>query len=578
MKNKFIAGIAVYIIVVLMLSQIKLKWDFTEDQRFTLSPSSLTVLQNVDSTVTIEIFLTGELPQTYKKLSRSCAELMQVFKQINPSKINIIYRNPLEELINDSLKQAVLDSLYNLGLPIESVTQKNTNSSSSQLVIPGALVYYRNYPPVVLSLKNGRVIYKLIDIFNDIQKPDEEATQNEAATLLENKFIQAIYALTKPTVPIIGIVVGNDEAPIEQIYDLFERTKKFYQLAFIDLKKGFPNPKILNTLLIIKPIESFSENEKYKLDQYILHGGNVIWAIDYVYAELDGLKNSGGSYLAYPYNLNLDDLFFTYGIRYNQSVVLDLNCAKLPVVIGKFENDQPNIQRFPWPYFPLLSAVNKHPIVHNLDKVLALFPGSLDTIKTPELKKTILLATDTNSYVLASPALIKMQPVQSEQDFAYFNRHHIPIAVLVEGKCKSLYAYRQNPQLNDSILQQTKMTFLSKAVVPSKQVFLSDADILTNSATDKGYEHMGRIPHEEYTFANAQFYLNVLDYFTADIPIYESRNKSYILRLLDKEKIEKNRLFWQIMLIFLPIIFFIGLNFLIVKYQTYLYTKNINFK
>lgn len=577
MKTKLIYAVLVYFIFIILVSQIKLKWDFTEDKRFTLSPSSISVLQKIDTTITIEIFLTGELPQTYKKLGNSCNELMQVFKQINPNKINIIYRNPLQDIKNDSVRQVVLDSLYYLGLPIESVSQKKSTESSSQLVIPGALVYYRNYPPLVLSLKNGRVIYKLIDIFNDIQKPDEEATQNEAATLLENKFIQAIYALSKPTVPIIGIVLGNAEAPIERIYDLFERTKKFYQVAFIDLNIGFPNPKILNTLLIIKPLRYFTENEKYKLDQYILHGGNVVWAIDYVYAELDGLKNSNGSYLAYPYNLNLDDLFFAYGIRFNQSVVMDLNCAKLSIVIGKFENNQPNIQRFPWPYFPLLSAVNKHPIAYNLDKVLAQFPGSIDTIKTPELKKTILLATDTNSFVLASPAIIKMQPVQSEQDFVFFNRHHIPIAVLVEGKCKSLFAYRQNLALNDSILKQTQMTFLSKAVVPSKQVFISDADILTNSASENGYEPMGRIPHEEYTFANAEFFLNILDYFTSDIPIYESRNKSYILRLLDKEKIERNRLFWQIMLIFLPILFFIVLNYLIVKYQQYKYTKNINF-
>ena len=124
------------------------------------------------------------------------------------------------------------------------------------------------------------------------------------------------------------------------------------------------------------------------MDQYILSGGNIIWAVDKLYAEYDSLQKTDGSYLAYDRGLGLDDLFFKYGIRMNSNLVQDLNCAKLPMVVGKQADGSPMIQRIPWPYYPFLLGEDRHPLVQNLDRVLSLFPSSIDTLVSASIKKT----------------------------------------------------------------------------------------------------------------------------------------------------------------------------------------------
>jgi len=151
-----------------------------------------------------------------------------------------------------------------------------------------------------------------------------------------------------------------------------------------------------------------------------MHGGKIIWCIDKLYAELDSLMRSKADFVAFDRNLNIDDLLFHYGARINGDLVQDLNCAKLPVVIGQNPDGSPRMQRIPWPYYPFVSSVNNNFISKNLDRVLTIFPSSIDTIKAPGIEKTILLATDTNSRKMSSPALVSLSSVQSNEDFRYF--------------------------------------------------------------------------------------------------------------------------------------------------------------
>ncbi|MDI9338614.1 MAG: gliding motility-associated ABC transporter substrate-binding protein GldG [Alphaproteobacteria bacterium] len=570
--------IIIYIVLVYINSFINFKLDLTADKRFSLNKSSLEVIKSLESPISIEVFLTGTLPPNYAKLSSSCKELLFLLKQNNPSKINLKFIDIEQDFTSDSVKKIWYDSLYRIGANFDTYKHQTASQNITQVIVPVALVTYKNYQPVVIQLNSSRKIYKLVDIINDVEIEDKEATQNEAASLLENKFIQAIYALSRPTIPVFGIVVGNAEAEYNEVYDLIEKTKMYNQIAVIDLQKGFPDPKILKTLIILKPQLPFTDAEKYKLDQYVVHGGNIIWCIDNLYAELEGLRNPSGSYLAAPRNLGLDDLFFKYGIRINNNLVQDLNCAKLPLTVGVLDNGQPNIQRFPWPYYPLLFNYNRHPLSFNIDKVLSKFPSSIDTIKTPELKKSILLQTDSSSRILFSPSMVSLRSVSSEADLQRFNNHHIPIAVLVEGKFKSLYAYREDKTLNDSIHKITGMLFLPQAKLTSKQIFISDGDLFLNEVLNDGTMlSMGELNHDNYIFGNANFFTNILDYMGADIPIYESRNKTYILRLLDKNSIAKNRFFWQLVLIALPIIFYVLLNFCIVSWQKYKYGRRVDF-
>jgi len=177
--------------------------------------------------------------------------------------------------------------------------------------------------------------------------------------------------------------------------------------------------------------------------------------------------------------------------------VQDLNCSKIPVVVGQNPDGSPRMQRVPWPYYPFLSAHGDNPITRNLDRVLPLFPSSIDTVKAPGIRKTILLATDSNSRRLATPAMVSVNSVQSEEDMRSFNKSYIPVAVLLEGKFNSFFNNRVSTVLADSILRATGKPYLNQAPKEGKQIVVADADIITNDISQtKGPLQMGMIAME----------------------------------------------------------------------------------
>jgi gliding-associated putative ABC transporter substrate-binding component GldG len=482
------------------------------------------------------------------------------FQKLNPSKIEWSVEVP-NKIYKDTALFQFYDSLSKMGIPIERVQDEGADIDKrvDQLVVPAAVVEVDGMKPYVIDLRSGKKYFKPYNIVKDIPTEDVEASVNAAEALLEYKFIQAIYLLNRKQVPQISYLIGNGEPVDLTVNDIGNSIKNQYRLSVFDLKKGYPNPNKIKTLVIVKPTIPFSELDKLKLDQYVLSGGNIIWAIDKLYAEYDSLQKTSGSYVAFDRGLDLDDLFFKYGIRINSNLVQDLNCAKLPIVVGKQADGSPTIQRIPWPYYPFLYGNENAGVTQNMDRVLSLFPSSIDTLANKEIKKTILLSTDTNTRLITTPNLVSINSVRDEADLYSFKKHHVPVAVLLEGKFNSLFANRISNELQDSIKVNTENPYLSKGQVASKQIFIADADIVTNKTSkDQNGElmpiPMGMLPFDEFQFANKNFYLNAISYLNEPVDLLDSRNKTIILRLLDKEKIANSRLFWQIALLFGPML------------------------
>jgi hypothetical protein len=135
-----------------------------------------------------------------------------------------------------------------------------------------------------------------------------------------------------------------------------------------------------------------------------------------------------------------------------------------------------------------------------------------------------------------------------------FNKHHVPIAVLLQGNFSSLYANRISAADKDSIVKHTGNPFQSKGSAMSKQIVIADADVLTNKVDKtRGPLPMGMIPFEDYQFANRSFFINAVEYLNEPAGLLESRNKTIVLRLLDKGKVDDNRLLWQLALLLGPL-------------------------
>jgi len=556
-----------WVLLVMLLLNISshlypLQIDLTKDQRYSISSQSKLLIQDLKQPVKIHFYLGGELPAHYKKLELSTIQFLDQLQQINPTWISWDQTVP-GELFKDSALMIFYDSLQKQGLPIDRFqnTGTITDKKVDQLLVPGLLIEVEGQKSIAIDLRSSKQFFKPYNIVKELPEIDIEASFNAAEALLEYKIVQDIYLMNRTVRPSIAYLVGNGEPLDYTVNDLGQSIKNQYNLGVFDLKKGFPDASKINTLLIVKPTIPFTELDQLKIDQYILSGGNVIWALDPLFAEYDSLRNTAGAYLAYDRGLGLEAQLFKYGVRVNPNLVQDLNCAKLPMVVGVDAAGAPTIQRVPWPYYPFAQAGSEHPMVQNMDRVLTAFPASLDTVRAIGIIKTILLTTDTTSRIISSPTMIQLNSGQQEGELASFTKKSIPVAVLLEGQFKSAFAGRLTSSLMDSVQLASGKAFISNGNKPAKQIVLSDADLITNFVdVQKGPLPMGMIPYEGVQFANPVFFQNMIAYLNEPVSLLEARKKNLVLRRLDPGKVAENRLWIQLVLLIGPL-FLLGLGY-----------------
>ena len=542
-KYWWVILIVLLVLINYVASILHFRVDLTEEKRYTVSTPTKRMLKNLKEPVSITVFLSGDLPAGFKKLSKSTDELLQEFREISDNKIQFNFEKPGEGL-DDSAKTRLIDSLYTMGISPTNVKAqvKSGESQQEQFVYPGAVVK-----------KGARALG--IDLLKGQSYEGGLNSLNKAEALLEYKFASTIQKVSSDSLPIVGYVVGNGEPLTYNIYDLIERTlKPNYRFGFV-LLDSFPFiPNRYDALVIVKPTSKFTEAQKLKLDQYVMHGGKIIWLIDQLYAEMDSLQRAKSDFVAYDRGLDLDDLLFKYGVRINQDLVQDLQCEKVPLVVGNMGN-QPQMEFLPFPYFPLLSSYSNHPVAKNLDNVLSIFANSIDTVKAPGIRKTVLLATSDHSRTLSTPAIVSWNSVKVQEDAKYYTRKQIPVAVLLEGNFNSLYTNRIASATKDSLDAVYHHPFVSSTALENKMIVISDADIVMNVVTQQeGPLYMGMHQFNKYQYANKDFFLNCMEYLTNSSGILEARSKDYTLRLLDTTRIEEKRGFWQFLNIGIPTI------------------------
>jgi ABC-2 type transport system permease protein len=543
--------VAVVVLINYLASIVHYRIDLTSEKRYTLSPPVKKLLSSLGDKVNIEVFLAGDLPADFRNLRNSTEELLQEFKENGNNNIQYRFRKPGEGL-GDTAKQNLLLYLDSAGIRPTNVKvqTKSGESQEQRLVYPGAMISC-----------NGKIFP--VDLLQGQDMSGGLQTLNIANALLEYKFGNAIQKVTQEHAPVVGYLAGNGEPLSYNVFDLIERTlKPNYGFGFVPIDSLKTIPQEFNAILIVKPTTPFNDRQKLKLDQYVMHGGKIIWMIDNLYAEMDSLMRSQSDFIAFDRGLNIDDQLFKYGVRINQDLVQDLQCDKLPLTVGNY-GDKPQMQLVPWPYFPLLSSYNDNPISQNLNTVLSIFPNSLDTVEAAGIKKIVLLASSANARTLSTPAIVSLNSVRTQDDIKTFNKKNIPIAILLEGKFQSLYANRLSSSMADTLANIYKQPFLREAQQDNKMIVIADADIAANVVTQNdGPLTMGTNQFTKTQYANKDFIVNAIEYLVNPSGILSARSKTLTLRLLDPAKIETEKTQWQILNMGLPVILIICFAFI----------------
>ncbi len=544
-KYWWIILLAVIVGVNLLASLVHTRIDLTQEKRYTLSDATKNLLRSLDAPVTIDVFLEGEFPAGFRKLANSTREFLQEYKEVNQRNITINFIDPLKNL-DDSTAAYVLDSIayfYNINPYTLQAPGKVGDEMKQKLVLPGAVIHYAD-TAIGVNLLEGMRSY-------GTQTEEMAALYNDVEATLEYKFGSAIEKITAKEKPIVGYALGHGEGWGYNVDDAVRTLAMQYGFDTINLKTAPFIPSFINLLVILKPTQPFNDEDKLKIDQYLMRGGKVFWMIDNMYAEFDSLYKSGG-FTAYDRGLNLEDMFFKYGVRLNQNLLQDMQSDKLPQVTGEQGAGQQK-RLVDWPFFPIVNGTD-HPISKNLDGVRTMFPNTLDTIVTPGIKKTFLLRSSSNARVLPAPAIINFDFMQIAPDIKSFTVKDTAVAVLLEGKFNSAFKNRTSRAIQDS-LRSLNVPYKESSDEPTQMVVVADGDVAMNQYSQmNGPLPMGTNLFTGYTYANKTFYNNVLEYLLNPSGILETRAKSYTLRLLDPVKVNKQKSTWQFVNIVVPVL------------------------
>jgi ABC-2 type transport system permease protein len=403
---------------------------------------------------------------------------------------------------------------------------------------------------------------------------DPNKVLNTSIQSLEYNLASAIKNLTTAIKPRVAIIEGQGELDQMETIDLHNSLSEFYNVDRVTLnnkitslairiKSDTAHDVLINkyrAIIIAKPTKPFDERDKFLIDQFIMRGGKVLWLIDPVFASMDSLQKYNST-MGIPNDVNLEDMLFNYGIRANVNLVQDLNALPIPVKTGQVGN-QPQFDYFKWWFFPVLMPSKNHPVVNGLNAIKTEFISTIDTVTAPDVKKTILLETSPYSRTVSAPALIDLEILKKQPNERVFNKGPLPVAVLLEGEFTSAFLFRIPPSLADN----PAVGFKPKSK-KTKMIIIADGDIVKNQFHySQGYPlPLGYDQYTKQTFGNKDLALNAVNFLCDDSGLISVRSRELKLRMLDTAKVEKQRIFWQLLNLLLPILLITGFG--LVKYR-----------
>lgn len=545
-KSQAIIRLVILTAILICLNMLAARFhkglDLTKEKKFTLTAPTKQVLRNMDDIAVVTVYLEGKFPAGFQRLKEATREQLQSLRDFSDGKVKFYYQDPFSGKTDDE-KAETYKLLSEKGIyPVNLRVQGEEDGYSEKFIFPYALVQYKGNEQSVRLLENKLGM-------------DPLANLNYSESLLEYKFANAINKLTSPGKVEIAYITGHGETLGYNTMDLLGSLSETYKVDTFDLVNSLYIPAYYKAIIINRPTERFEDKDKFKIDQYVMNGGKILWAIDPLRVPMDSLQYNG-QVMALDYGLNLDDQLFKYGARVNTNLVEDRQCIPMPVMFGQPGDKNPQMDLRQWMYFPLFIPDADHPIVKNLDGIFGLYTSTIDTLDNPEVRKTVLLHSSKYSRKTSAPARISLSMLRYPLDAMFKDpRQQLPVAVLLEGKFNSVFQNRLHPKFLKVLEDSIKREYVAKCDTETQMIVIADGNMLENEFSQQtGPAEMGYWKYTKTRFANKTFILNCMEHLTDNSGLLAARTKDTKLRLLDGNRIKKEEQMWQLLNIGLPVL------------------------
>ena len=519
-RNLVIVFISVVLANVLAYAFV-VRWDMTDDKHYSLSEASKTLLRATDAPIEVTLLLDGDLNAGFRRLKKATEETIEELG---------VYADVVK--VKGERLKVKGDSL---GLSPIIIHEREQNGKTAQTTVyPYALLSYKGKRAVVTLLKNTRGL-------------SGEENLNASIEQLEFAFMEALHLLTQNETPRVAILEGHGEPDEAHTYDLMSALSKYFAVDRGAIASDSIDAHVLDgyqALLILAPQTAFTDAERFVIDQYIMRGGAVLWALNGVQLSEEILQKDGFTPII-PLDLGLTDLLFRYGVRITPALVQDVQCLPIPVNVSS-DAEHPNFQPMPWTYAPLLLTSQGSPITKDMGQVMSTFVSPIDAVGGEDgIEKRILLATSTASRVTATPGEVNLSDMNP--DMAEFKYQYVPVAVSLEGTFTSAYAHRMVPEgvLTDEPIRKTG--------VPTRQVVIASGSIVINELQKNQALPMGYDRYSGMQFSNRDMVVNAVLWLTDAEGLIALREKDIALRLLNDKRAHDERMKIQLISTISPV-------------------------
>ncbi|MGX9985987.1 gliding motility-associated ABC transporter substrate-binding protein GldG [Soonwooa purpurea] len=530
-KNKIIYILVGLLLILGVFGVFYKRFDLTQEKRYTLSDATVKTLESVKKPITIEVYLDGDFPASFKQLQNETKFILEEFRKINP-KIDYKFRDPIAEKIP-------MDTLQAMGMQPSMLPDIKDGKITNIVLYPYAAITYDNYGfSIPLIIQQAGI--------------DSNEQLNKSIENLEYNFASNIKAITEETKKNIGFLVNQDELGRQEFTSFIDMALENYNIGPIIPENktelslaDVPKLKQMDAIVVAKPRKAFTTNEKIILDQYIMNGGKSLWMLDAVNAEMDTLFRSK-NIMAFPVDINLTDMMFSYGVRVNPGLVKDMKqSAIIRLKTGEIAGN-PQFTNLMWPYFPLGISQNQNAITKNINPVKFEFPTSIDTLSRKNVKFNVLFESSDRTITKTVPNYVALSEMIKMDSLGIMEQASTPkiFAVSLEGKFQSAYATRSEKNAYPDFKTQSQN---------NKMIVIADGDVAKNQTVKGQAMPLGFDYLTQQRYGNEQFLRNALDYLLDDSNLMALRNRNLEMRLLDKQRIDAERQNWQWINLLLPL-------------------------
>lgn len=528
-KHAFWIWLSTLVLLNLLAHWFFFRIDLTNDKRYSLSEETKDMLRQVDR-VEIDLFLDGGgLNSGFLRLKEATIQLLREFDVYGSVQCSVC--DPAK--MTEQEKQALAQELGQYGyIPTAVFERDKSGKTSETIVYPYARLRYGNKATIICLLQNNRGLSGAENLNHSIES-------------LEYLFAESIQTLTQTEQNKIVFLEGHGELTEHLTADIQSLASPYFDIYRGTLTNDVSCLNPFKAVVIADPQQPFSEQDKYIIDQYIMHGGAVLWAINGVRLSEEVLSQNGFTPIL-PLDLNIQDMLFRYGVRVNPCLIADLQCLSIPVDISR-DPTKPQYEPIPWCYAPLLLTSAASPITHNIMQVSSTFVSNIDLVgDSATQKRIVLLATSSISRLIGTPAEIDLSDLSINPQA--FTRSYIPVAVSIEGQFSSLFAHRMLPE--GLITQTEKKTETAYA----KQIIVASGSILQNDWQNGQPLPCGYDRYSKMQFGNRDFFLNSLLWLTDQTGLVNLRQKTIPLRLLNTTLVNEKRNIYTVYAIVLPLL------------------------